>query len=55
MGIGLKLGIRRAGKRAMYMRPPDEPVRGVPGAPTGRGMVGVVGDDVNIRRKRMNI
>ena len=54
MGLGLKLGVRRAKKRALYQRPPDEP-RGAPRASSGRGMVGVVGDDVNTRRKRMNI
>jgi len=55
MGIGMKLGVRRAKERALYGRLPEEPVRGAKTAPTGRGMVGVVGDDVNTRRKRMNI
>lgn len=55
MGLGLKLGVRRAKKRASYRRLPSEPDRGAKTAPSGRGMVGVVGDDVNTRRKRMNI
>jgi hypothetical protein len=55
MGLGMKLGVRRAQKRALYQRPPEEPAHGAKTAPTGRGMVGVVGDDVTTRRKRMNI
>lgn len=55
MGIGMKLGVRRAKMRALYRRPADEPGRDAKTASTGRGMVGVVGDDVTTRRKRMNI
>jgi hypothetical protein len=55
MGLGMKLGVRRAQKRALYQRPRSEPDRVAKAVPIGRGMVGVVGDDVNTRRKRMNI
>ena len=58
MGIGMKIGIRRAKNKRVH-RPPKRDV--TPRAPVSsgdtpvRGMIGVVGDDVVTRRKRMNI